>query len=78
MSFFWLVNFLFEFYYCYCQNLVETRGERIIELEDTLKESLKITAEREMLISDQQTLLSKAQTQVSEESNHYIIVRYSC
>ena len=41
------------------------RDDRIKELEDTLRESVKITAEREMLIADQESLLNKAQEQVS-------------
>ena len=48
------------------QDAVIAKGDRIEELEEALKESVRITAEREMVMVEQQQQLEEAERKVSQ------------
>lgn len=63
---------IFFFFICcllysniYPQDAVIAKGDRIEELEEALKESVRITAEREMVMVEQQQQLEEAEQKVS-------------
>lgn len=60
--FFYLLLTLFHIY---PQDAVIAKGDRIEELEEALKESVRITAEREMVMVEQQQQLEEAEQKVS-------------
>ena len=48
------------------QDAVIAKGDRIEELEEALKDSVRITAEREMVMVEQQQQLEEAERKVSQ------------